>query len=162
MFEWAGPAMDTLWHNGFAAIPFVLVAAAASRFLPCLPATRHLIWVTVLIWLVGSSLLPQAPVGLIDNSSSDHFASSKVVEAPQVAGTISDAFISAEESKPRRLTSHLAKQEATKQVAEASPASKHPSLARTPPVLRPPDPPNHYRFSSRLVHELGAGQRAVR
>ena len=61
MADWAAPALDVLWRNGLAAIPLVLIAAAASRLLPCLPATRHTIWVTVLVWLVLSPLLPSAP-----------------------------------------------------------------------------------------------------
>ena len=146
MFEWAGPAMDTLWHNGLAAIPLVLVAAAASRFLPCLPATRHLIWVTVLIWLVGSSLLPQAPVRLIGKPTSGHSATDSVAETPQAADQKSEPRIPAERPKPRSLTSRLAKQEASKRVAVASPASPLSPLNPTP------TPPNGLRL--RFDHGL--------
>ncbi|MDO8628893.1 MAG: M56 family metallopeptidase, partial [Phycisphaerales bacterium] len=61
MVDWAAPTLDLLWRNGLAAIPLVLIAAAASLLLPCRPATRHMIWATVLAWLVMSPLLPRAP-----------------------------------------------------------------------------------------------------
>ncbi len=61
MADWAAPALDMLWQNGLAAIPLVLIAAAVTHVLPCRPATRHTIWLTVLAWLVLSPLLPSAP-----------------------------------------------------------------------------------------------------
>lgn len=108
MYEWAGGMMDALWHNGLAAIPLVLVAAMASRFLPCLPATRHLIWVTVLVWLVGSSLLPQAPIRLIGNSTKVENLSPVVAPKP----AISEPVIESRARKPRSLNHRLAKKNA--------------------------------------------------
>jgi len=70
MADWMTTALDVLWRNGLAAIPLVLIAAAASRLLPCLPATRHTIWVTVLAWLLLSPLLPSAP-SIVPGTSGD-------------------------------------------------------------------------------------------
>jgi hypothetical protein len=57
--DWLGVAVEHLWHNGIAAVPLVAVAAIATRMLPCRPATRHTMWVMVLVWLLLPPLVPQ-------------------------------------------------------------------------------------------------------
>ncbi len=113
MLEWAGATMDTLWHNGLAAIPLVLFAAAASRLLPCLPATRHLIWVTVLIWLVGSSVLPQSPVGTFGTPASIDSSVAPKVEPVAVPIETKKNNPQPVTARPRNLSSRLAKRDAT-------------------------------------------------
>lgn len=113
MFEWAGGAMDALWHNGLAAIPLVLVAAGAARFLPCLPATRHLIWVTVLVWLVGASMLPQAPLNLLDKSDIRNRLDLQHDQAAQIVTAAPESERPQATSKSRKLTSRLAEKKSS-------------------------------------------------
>lgn len=56
--DWASQATNLLWHNSLAALPLVLMAAAATHLLRCRPATRHTMWLMVLLWLVLPPLLP--------------------------------------------------------------------------------------------------------
>ena len=65
MNEWVSPAAEYLWRNGLSAIPLVLMVTAATRWLPCRPSTKHLLWVMVLGWLVTPPLVPGLP-GLAD------------------------------------------------------------------------------------------------
>ncbi len=53
--------VDLLWQHALAAIPLVLVVALVTRFVPCRPATRHMLWVTALVWLILAPFLPTAP-----------------------------------------------------------------------------------------------------
>ena len=52
---------EMLWRFAMAAIPLAIVVAVLTRWLPCRPATRHTLWLTVLLWLVAAPLLPSAP-----------------------------------------------------------------------------------------------------
>jgi len=56
--DWASQATNLLWHNSLAALPLVLMAAAATHLLRCRPSTRHTMWLMVLLWLVLPPLLP--------------------------------------------------------------------------------------------------------
>lgn len=126
MFDWATPAMNTLWHNGLAVIPLVVVAAAASRLLPCLPATRHMIWVTVLIWLVGSSILPEPPVERVGAELSQWATSLSNKRSP--VPTASDkAPILRTRNQPRDLSSRLEKRAAKRIAASARNSARSPS-----------------------------------
>jgi beta-lactamase regulating signal transducer with metallopeptidase domain len=57
--------LDHLWQNALAVIPLVLIAAAATRWLPAKPATRHAVWVIVLAWMAMASLFPQ-PAAVVE------------------------------------------------------------------------------------------------
>ena len=61
METWSGIETGALWRHAIGVIPLVLVVAGVTRFMPCRPATRHVLWLTVLIGLLVSPLLPQAP-----------------------------------------------------------------------------------------------------
>ena len=54
-------AFDALWQQAFAVIPLVVAVVCLSRWLPLRPATRHMMWLTVLVWMVAVPLLPVAP-----------------------------------------------------------------------------------------------------
>ena len=55
---WASLATDMLWRNAVAVVPLALLVALACRFLPCRPATRHGLWLMVLLWLVLAPVIP--------------------------------------------------------------------------------------------------------
>ena len=61
MTAWDAIPTDLLWRYALAVIPLALLVAAVTRWIPCRPATRHLLWLTVLAWVIVSPLLPQAP-----------------------------------------------------------------------------------------------------
>ena len=58
MASWLSIAVDHLWSNAIAAIPLIVVVAAVSKWARCRPATRHGLWLMVLVWLVCPPLLP--------------------------------------------------------------------------------------------------------
>ncbi len=62
---WAALPTDLLWRTALAAIPLALLVAVVARLLPCRPATRHTLWLVVLLWLVAAPFLPQAPRVLV-------------------------------------------------------------------------------------------------
>ena len=51
-------ARDMLWQNGLAVIPLVLIVAGLCRYGRCRPATKHVLWLMVLVWLVLPPLAP--------------------------------------------------------------------------------------------------------
>jgi hypothetical protein len=63
---WAVLPTELLWRYALAVIPLALVVAVLTRLLPCRPATRHTLWLVVLIWLVAAPLLPRVPSRLAD------------------------------------------------------------------------------------------------
>ena len=50
---------DLLWRSALAVIPLALIVAAVCRWTPCRPATRHALWLMVLVLLVAAPLLPR-------------------------------------------------------------------------------------------------------
>ncbi|UCC31416.1 MAG: hypothetical protein JSU86_03895 [Phycisphaerales bacterium] len=61
MGTWVSQATDLLWPYAIGAIPLALLVGAVTRWLPCRPATRHGLWLVVLLWLVAAPLLPRSP-----------------------------------------------------------------------------------------------------
>lgn len=61
MGTWVSQATDLLWPYAIGAIPLALLVGAVTRWLPCRPATRHSLWLVVLLWLVAAPLLPRSP-----------------------------------------------------------------------------------------------------
>ena len=55
---WGSLPTDVLWRSALAAVPLALLVAAACRWLPNRPATRHVLWLMVLLWMVLAPLLP--------------------------------------------------------------------------------------------------------
>jgi len=53
---------DLLWGNALAVVPLALMVAPACRFLPCRPATRHAMWLTVMLCFVLPSMLPRVRI----------------------------------------------------------------------------------------------------
>jgi len=82
MGSWASFLIDALWRNALAVIPLVLIVAAACRWLPCRPATRHSLWLFILAWLVVPPMLPsfvpsgnpssQSPPSIAERQSQNH------------------------------------------------------------------------------------------
>src|SRR5438552_10247004 len=50
---------DVLWRNALVAVPLAIIVAAICRFAPCRPATRHMLWLTVLLALFLPPGLPR-------------------------------------------------------------------------------------------------------
>lgn len=58
MPDWIISATDLLWRNGLAVLPLVVIVAGVTKFVPCRPSTKHLLWVMVLVWLVMPPPVP--------------------------------------------------------------------------------------------------------
>jgi hypothetical protein len=54
-------SIDQFWQSALLAIPLAAIVAATCRCLPCRPATRHTLWLTLLVLLVVAPLLPRSP-----------------------------------------------------------------------------------------------------
>lgn len=67
MFPWAVHAMDLLWRNALTVVPLALAVALFCRCLPCRPATRHTLWLIVLLWFL-------APPGLSERHLAQLFS----------------------------------------------------------------------------------------
>lgn len=64
-----GLTADTLaglWRGALLVIPMAVAAGVVARFVPARPSTRHLLWLTVLIWPAAAAFLPDAPAVPID------------------------------------------------------------------------------------------------
>jgi len=65
-FEFKGNAMaaltsmglDAMWRVSFVAIPLALIVAGVCRWGRCRPCTRHVLWLSVLVWFVAGPFLP--------------------------------------------------------------------------------------------------------
>src|SRR5262249_51758341 len=58
MANWLLSAMDALWLSAWAVVPAALLAAAICRWAPCRPATRHSLWLMVLLLPIAIPILP--------------------------------------------------------------------------------------------------------
>ncbi len=59
MGAWSTSLTDPLWRSALATIPLAVIAACACRWLPLRPATRHAVWLGVMVFaLVGSVAAP--------------------------------------------------------------------------------------------------------
>jgi len=67
-FEWW---IDALWRNGLALVPVALLAWLAVQLMARRPATRHVIWLGALSWLVVGILLPPLPSVSNDSTGTD-------------------------------------------------------------------------------------------
>lgn len=83
MGSWASFLIDALWRNALAVIPLVLIVAAACRWLPCRPATKHALWLFILAWLVVPPMLPS----FVPSSRSD-LAGGPMVPVPAGSSTV--------------------------------------------------------------------------
>ena len=59
--NWAPLAADLLWRNAWAVIPLAVLVACVCRCLPHRPATRHVLWLVVLLAFVVPLALPEFP-----------------------------------------------------------------------------------------------------
>ncbi len=82
MVEAITPATDFLWRNGLAVIPLVLLVAVVTKFVPTRPATRHLLWAMVLLWLVVPPLVPAVDWGEVAPADRVGAASQASFEGP--------------------------------------------------------------------------------
>ena len=55
---WSQATIDLLWGNAWTVIPLAFVVAAVCRWFPCRPATRHALWVLVLLGFVTPLVVP--------------------------------------------------------------------------------------------------------
>ena len=68
MPAWTQDMFHLFWQGALSAIPLALMVWVACRIIPCRPATRHTLWVLVLVWFVAApllTLLPAAPVNAL-------------------------------------------------------------------------------------------------
>ncbi len=106
MMDWASQATNLLWHNGLAALPLVLMAAAATHLLRCRPSTRHTMWLMVLLWLVLPPLLPgvSSPGAALPRSRAQESSLDSVVVARDYENSVPNALprerIAAPSAKP--------------------------------------------------------------
>ena len=97
---WAALAADALWRNALAAVPLALLVAAVCRWLPCRPATRHVLWLGVLLWLIVPPVLPspQLTESLVPRPPAPGTsvpASEAIAPAPQAIDSMSELVESA-------------------------------------------------------------------
>lgn len=78
---WASLPTDLFWRNALAVIPLVLVVAAVCRWLPCRPATRHALWLMVLLWLLIPPVFPSITIPTVGPADPP----SKLAAAPAAA-----------------------------------------------------------------------------
>lgn len=55
---WASLATDLLWRNALAVVPLTVLVALACRWIARRPATRHSLWLLVLVWFLAPLALP--------------------------------------------------------------------------------------------------------
>src|SRR5262249_59787693 len=58
MANWLLSAMDALWRSAWAVVPAALLVAAICRWAHCRPATRHSLWLMVLMLPIAIPMLP--------------------------------------------------------------------------------------------------------
>ena len=67
MSPWLPMMTDLLWRTAVGVVPLALIVGAICRWTPCRPATRHMLWLGALLWLVGGLVLPpvaaRRPIG---------------------------------------------------------------------------------------------------
>ena len=74
---WQMLPTDALWRGALSAIPVALLVAGVCRFLPCRHATRHTLWLLVLLWFLAAPFLPAPPLaGVLASSESTLIAKS--------------------------------------------------------------------------------------
>ncbi|MBI4718322.1 MAG: hypothetical protein HY763_10990 [Planctomycetes bacterium] len=61
MADWTSQLGEHLWQNALAIIPLAVLVAVVTRLTAFRPATRHTLWLTVLLWLLAGPLLPHPP-----------------------------------------------------------------------------------------------------
>ncbi|MCG3128091.1 MAG: hypothetical protein CHACPFDD_02965 [Phycisphaerae bacterium] len=55
---WASLTTDLLWRNALAVVPLTVLVALACRWIARRPATRHSLWLLVLLWFLAPVVLP--------------------------------------------------------------------------------------------------------
>lgn len=116
---------DVLWRNALAVVPLAVVAALLCRILPCKPATRHMLWLVVLLVLF---LPPGVP----------RFLPPPAAEQTSVATPAADPRLAA---KPALLAGEAVHQSTEVTVAPVRPEGRPPAsalLAIAPPLEQQP------------------------
>ncbi|MCH7885693.1 MAG: hypothetical protein IIC01_10640, partial [Planctomycetes bacterium] len=141
MIEWVSPAAEYLWRNGLSAIPLVLMVTAATRWLPCRPSTKHLLWLMVLGWLVTPPLVPGIP-GLADPVEPEpvlaglHEESAPAIESRTSKAESRKSKVEGRKSKVRTADPNTTVVSASRSTVR--PASRVPNrLARVPEAAGP-------------------------
>ncbi len=69
MEAWVSAIIEVLWRNGLAVVPLAVLVAGICRWVPSRPATRHTLWLLVLLWFVVPPVLPALNVDtLVDRA----------------------------------------------------------------------------------------------
>ncbi|KAA0222159.1 MAG: hypothetical protein KJ057_03615 [Phycisphaerae bacterium] len=83
MPAWATSTADAMWTGALSAMPLAALAAVFCRVLPCRPATRHFIWLIVLLRFLS----PFVTSPVVAPSPSDAAASAPAVEPADALAT---------------------------------------------------------------------------
>ena len=60
MEAWVSAIIEVLCRNGLAVVPLAVLVAGICRWVPSRPATRHTLWLLVLLWLVVLTYVKKA------------------------------------------------------------------------------------------------------
>ncbi len=100
--DWVDSAGHLLWQNALTVLPLAAAVALLTRFLRFSPATRHNLWLVVLLWFVAPALLPRIPSAAqpsLDAAGPDWASISGVSE---LAATPDDSSVRAPLDSPVR------------------------------------------------------------
>ncbi|HEY3245886.1 MAG TPA: M56 family metallopeptidase [Phycisphaerae bacterium] len=177
MGSWTWLLTDPLWRTALTVIPLVLGVAVICHFVPLLPATRHTLWLVVLLWLIASPLLPASSMpGLLARliphggapseqlalaPASPDQASAAVAQTPAI--DTSSAVPSASDTNPIATAFAPDIPTASDVIVNSTPRPRVPPAARPAPVLMPdlpisgaypPDRPGQVPTSSAVLVEI--------
>ncbi len=130
MGEWVNVIAELLWRQSIVAIPMIIVVAALTRWLPCRPATRHLLWATIIAWLCLSPILPHSGLIFMPTISDQMTTSTEALAGQTVpTPTATDKESVVEESKLVDLRDYVGRQRELHRFPKARSAPK-PSIRR--------------------------------
>ncbi|MFO0839966.1 MAG: M56 family metallopeptidase [Phycisphaerae bacterium] len=133
--EWAESAGYLLWQNAWTVLLPALAVAMLTRFLPCRPATRHSLWVVVLVWFVAPLMLPRVPEVTVDR----HLRSVQVPEPNRPSAALEAPTTTLPRPIARRDDATTTSDQPIRMhVAPRAAAPRLSTIHRTTPVLSDP------------------------
>ncbi|HWL93744.1 MAG TPA: M56 family metallopeptidase [Phycisphaerae bacterium] len=118
-----------LWRNAVVLVPMAALVALICRWTPCRPATRHVLWLTLLVWLFAGAIFP--PVSIETNTvrhevspSGSRGAAPRAVDSPPALTATRPRQNHEEPLTHRTKKSHTAPT-SSEEIPEPSPARDH-------------------------------------